>query len=206
MNDRTWVQTSLPTKMTGMGLRTATDTALPAYLASMHAAFDLLKEILPDAKVDRDDIEGLAEWRATSGIEPTLLEDKTAQASWDPTLISKSFDSAMEHADVVSKARLLASSTAESGAWLEALPVSTLGNLLDDTTFKIAFALRVGGRISQEHRCICGKAADGFGHHGLVCERSKGRFRRHASLNETIKRALATANVPSVLEPTGLSR
>ena len=39
-----------------------------------------------------------------------------------------------------------------------------------------------------------------------MCERSKGRFRRHASLNDVIKRALATANVPSVLEPTGLNR
>ena len=35
---------------------------------------------------------------------------------------------------------------------------------------------------------------------------SKGRFSRHAALNDIIRRALSSANIPSRLEPPGLSR
>lgn len=112
----------------------------------------------------------------------------------------------MENADVIAKARLLASSTKESGAWLRALPVSSLGLLLDDAALRIAVALRLGAPICEEHRCICGQSVDTHGLHGLSCKKSRGRHGRHAALNELIKRALASAVVPSVLEPVGLDR
>ena len=41
---------------------------------------------------------------------------------------------------------------------------------------------------------------------GLSCRYSEGRIFRHAALNDIIHRALATANVPSQLEPVGVSR
>lgn len=49
-------------------------------------------------------------------------------------------------------------------------------------------------------------AVDRLGHHGLSCNKSAGRLSRHASLNDIIRRALATINVPSTLEPSGLVR
>lgn len=47
-------------------------------------------------------------------------------------------------ADVITSARLLAISSKESGAWLTALLVAAFGNLLDDTSFRVAVALRLG--------------------------------------------------------------
>jgi hypothetical protein len=47
---------------------------------------------------------------------------------------------------------------------------------------------------------------DALGHHALSCRLSSGRFPRHAALNDVIKRALHSAGLPSVLEPTGLDR
>ena len=44
------------------------------------------------------------------------------------------------------------------------------------------------------------------GTHGLCCRHSKGRHHRHASVNSIIHRALATAKIPSRLEPAGLSK
>ncbi|KAJ4448506.1 hypothetical protein ANN_10522 [Periplaneta americana] len=40
----------------------------------------------------------------------------------------------------------------------------------------------------------------------LSCVMSKGRLSRHSSLNDIIKRALTSSGVPSILEPSGISR
>ena len=42
--------------------------------------------------------------------------------------------------------------------------------------------------------------------HGLSCIRSAGRQSRHAAINDVVKRALSSAQIPAMLEPTGLSR
>ena len=44
------------------------------------------------------------------------------------------------------------------------------------------------------------------GLHGLSCKMSAGRWSRHGAANELIKKALSSANIPSVLEPVGLTR
>ena len=41
---------------------------------------------------------------------------------------------------------------------------------------------------------------------GLSCKNAKGTHSRHSHINDIVKRALASAGVPSVLEPPGLSR
>jgi hypothetical protein len=94
----------------------------------------------------------------------------------------------------------------ESGVWLQAIPSSSIGTMLDDQTFRIATCLRLGAPCVSPHRCHCGEAVDTLGHHGLSCSRSAGRMPRHAYLNDIIRRALITAGVPAVLEPNGLAR
>lgn len=44
------------------------------------------------------------------------------------------------------------------------------------------------------------------GHHALSCCRCSGRFPRHHALNDIVRRALISANIPCVLEPPGLCR
>ena len=56
------------------------------------------------------------------------------------------------------------------------------------------------------HRCRCGATVDTRGLHALSCQLSAGRLPRHAALNDTIKRALHSAGMPSMLEPPGLDR
>ena len=60
-------------------------------------------------------------------------------------------------------------------------------------------------RYDIEHRCVCVSVADTDGLHGLSCRKSAGRLARHSAVNELIKRALLTANIPARLEPTNLS-
>ena len=53
--------------------------------------------------------------------------------------------------DSRSYARLLAVATKESGAWLNALPVSALGLRMDDDDIKIAVGLRLGVPLCGPH-------------------------------------------------------
>ena len=47
---------------------------------------------------------------------------------------------------------------------------------------------------------------DALGRHGLSCRNQIGRFPRHSQVNDLVKRALSSAEIPSRLEPPGLSR
>ena len=93
-------------------------------------------------------------------------------------------------ADQVWRARLLATAQRESGAWLNALPVSSLGTLLDSESFRVVIALRAGGDVYIPHSCRFGGRMDSRGLHGLSCRYSTGRFPRHSAMNDVVKRAL----------------
>ena len=107
----------------------------------------------------------------------------------------------------MSKVRLLAASSVESGAciWLNAPPVSSLGLRMSDEAIRIAVALRVGTSLGQPHQCAhCGIEVDQFARQGLSCRFSQGRFPRHNTMNNIIQHALTAAKIPSRLGPSGL--
>ena len=105
------------------------------------------------------------------------------------------------------RARLLAVQAKESGAWLNALPVPSLGLRLDDEVVCIAAGLRLGVPLCRPHVCSqCGGHVDELGIHGLSCQFSAGRLSRHTAINTIVKTSLARAQFPSMLEPSGLSQ
>jgi len=53
---------------------------------------------------------------------------------------------------------------------------------------------------------VCGKQVGASWTHGLACRKFAGQHFRHNAVNDLIKRALASAETPAVLEPTSLSR
>ena len=101
------------------------------------------------------------------------------------------------------KARLLSVSSSESGAWLGALPVPSLGTKLDNESLRIAVGLRLGFPIVVEHTCVCGSEVDVFGTHGLSCRCNEGRIPRHAAVNKTIHHALVSGSVVGVCHNDG---
>ena len=92
--------------------------------------------------------------------------------------------------DQESRARLLARAQKESGAWLNALPVLSLGTLLDSKSFRVVIALRVGADVCIPHSCRCCGRMDSRDLHGLSCKYSAGRFPRNSAMNDVVKRAL----------------
>ena len=108
--------------------------------------------------------------------------------------------------DTTACARLLAATKKETGAWLHALPISSLGLRMDDEILRVAVGLRLGVTLCHPHSCqLCGAEVDHLATHGLSCRRSLGRHPRHAAVNDLVKRSLAAAKIPSLLEPTGVS-
>jgi len=46
---------------------------------------------------------------------------------------------------------------------------------------------------------------DELGLHGLSCDKNAGRFPRHSAINSILKRSLTCIDLPSTLEPVGLT-
>ena len=107
-------------------------------------------------------------------------------------------DVATDHAV---RARLLAACSPGSGDWLDALPLSSVGLKLDNTTIRIAAGLRLGAPIVQPHVCVCGSTVTMDGHHGLSCRRGSGRHARHNHLNDLLCRAFISTGTVATRKP-----
>ena len=206
-----WLQATLPVGSGGLGIRSAVQLAPSAFLASAAASSDLVSQILPASlqslalpHVD----DALATWSIGHDNNPPSGETACFQKTWDAFRISSTVDQIMNNAaDNLTRARLLAVSAKESGAWLHALPISSLGLRMDDATIRIAVGLRLGASLCRPHTCRhCGAEVDHLAIHGLSCRKSEGRHHRHAAINDILYRALTSARVPSRLEPSGLQR
>lgn len=117
----------------------------------------------------------LEKWSSSFDNIPT---DKTCQGSWDYIIISENINS-LTFNSATEKARFLASTVHESSAWLTALPSKFIGTSLDNNTFRISIALRIGAKICKRHNCRCGDIVSEDGSHGLSCLYSAGRLPRH---------------------------
>ena len=206
--DSSWIQATLPVKYGGLGIRSAVQLAPSAFLAS---ASNLVHQILPDrlrgaSYTSRE--EALAAWRQGSDLNPPSDPASHHQKNWDLPKVLEAAGSLLEKApDTQSRARLLAASNKESGAWLNTLPVSSLGLRMDDDTIRVAVGLRLGIPLCHPHKCsLCGAEVDNLATHGLSCRRSEGRHPRHSALNDIIHRSLSSAHIPSRREPSGIYR
>lgn len=203
--DSKWNLCSLPLNEGGIGIRKIEHLSLPSFLSSVNSTAILVNSIL--SFYDSDEIEAtfyndaIQEWSLHNTTVPDL---PCIQEKWDKiniTKISSSFASSSQ----IESARYLSSKCKESNGWLNVLPSKTIGTLLDNNSFRISIALRFGFDVCVPHQCKCNEAlVESNGIHGLVCKYSSGRFSRHVELNDILKRALASAQVPSRLEPVGL--
>ena len=69
-----------------------------------------------------------------------------------------------------------------------------------------AVGLHLGINLCVTHYYPCGKLIGARGTLRLSCKRGAAKAMRHHLLNDIVRRTLVRANIPSVLESTGLSR
>ena len=246
-----WTQCSLPVSQGGLGVRKATDLALPAFLASANGAMNGMSKLLSRDLHEEEDLfltEAETLWKGAlamdsnnnsnnsdnnnnnnnnndnnntnnnntnnNNTEAAELSEETSvpanpaiQTDWDNPLYTKIYKDLLgKQSSPVEKARLLAVASEHSSDWLNAIPVSALGLKLDNNSIRLAVGLRLGSKICQPHTCTCGNLVDKTGRHGLSCQNAKGTNSRHHHINDLIRRALISANIPAVCEPPGLHR
>ena len=216
MEDPSWEQCSLLVQMGGLGIRTASEVSLPAYLSSMSATFECITPLLSTYlrnEVNPFFTQATFQWSNLLGGKdlPTL---KSVQAAWDIPLCKKRFETLLQSANTdKDKARLRALSSEHASDWLNCVPLPSMSLKLNRQTLRLAIALRLRSKICRSHKCHCinkdteqPNTLDIKGLHGLSCESAggKGRIARHDRANDLIHRALASANYHCILEPVGL--
>ena len=212
LTESIWQQATLPVRNGGIGVRLATQVALPSFLSSVASSSELVLQLLPPrlhssaGLNDQLFTAAVVSWKQHTGQDqpPEFI---VTQKAWDIPLIEVAVERVLSAApNQAGLARLIAAAAPHSGAFLQTLPCSAVGTRLDDASLRIGVALRLGAPVCAPHKCICGVDVDSSGVHGLSCRKSAGRHVRHSTLNDLVKRALASAEVPSRLEPTSLSR
>ena len=210
LKEEAFNQSSLPVKQGGLGVRMATDIALPAFLSSGYGSESTSRTLLPDY-INTTDYQELTDARDlwsqmlnNNAWQPTNF---TLQALWDAPLYVKKYQDLLNSAtNPTEKARLWAVGAEQASAWLNAVPATSLGLKLDNMSLRIVCGLRLGSDLCQPYKCICGGLIDSSGRHGLSCKNAKGTHSRHQHVNDLLKRALGSAQVTAILEPAGLSR
>lgn len=208
-NEFSWQQCVLPVSMGGLGIRNSKKLCFPAFLSSVKNTSALLSRMLPSSIFYSKDSAILeAEQNFHDLTDIADFSNFNNQKDFDRGMCQVFFNRILSQTnDKRQKARLLALQEPESNAWLKALPSVSLGNVLDDPSFRISVGLRLGMPVVGEHTCAgCSKKVDIYGLHGLCCNKSVGRLSRHGQINDIIMRSLRSANIPSVLEPNGVCR
>jgi len=134
-------------------------------------------------------------------------EDWTVQGKLDELLLSVSLAQSSQPTTSRDKAVRLAASSAFSGKWLGVIPGREVGTMLDNNSFRIASALRLGISFGEPFTCSkCGHHVDTVdSDHGLHCVSNGLAMRnRHDNLNHIISRCLTTVSIPHRLEPAHL--
>jgi len=162
----------LPFRHGGLSLRSASDLTLSCFLSSSHARKGLVSRLLPSLNQEPPHAEiKNATDVSSQHHDPSPLQ-KEIQSAWDDLACRDSLYVSTKSPWVHCRCRLLVAQVSHTAAWLEAFPLSNVGNLLSPDDLRIAIALRTGAKIFESTKCRCGKIVDVLGLNGLSCTKN----------------------------------
>ena len=129
----------------GLGVRSVTQLAPSAFLASAVGCTNISRELLlprlRDTLYDACE-DALEAWSVGHTEPPPPVEVAHCQKAWDVPRVNAAFKAIQDAApDATTQARLLAACRKESGAWLHALPITSLGLRMDDEVVRVVMGL-----------------------------------------------------------------
>ena len=130
----------LPVSFGGLGVRSATDLALPTFLASVTASADFISQLLPSrlrhVTIQQSSVRIMRGrvYHINSHVPCPFPPFSSAQKSWDWPLLKLKFDNVMSAVQSsVGRARLLAVASPHSGDFFNAIPCSSVRTRLDNS-------------------------------------------------------------------------
>ena len=151
-NEKAWLQATLPVRHGGLGVSRATQLAPSAYLSSTAATADLVSAILPTSHKTLPTPfadAALEKWSVGHNATPPTGAGAAIEKCWVESKVIRVAEALQDGAsDEVERARLLAARDKDSGAWLQALPITSVGLRMDDGTLRTAVGLRLGVLLS----------------------------------------------------------
>ena len=146
-------------KSGGLGLWRAVHLALSAFLASAAGCSNLIHQIVParfhDAPYAPQD-DTLVIWKQGHTLPPPTGSASHLQKEWDSPKIEATNEALLKNSEGIARARHLAAMAKESGAWLGAMPISSVGLRLDHDTIRVTVGLRIVFLCSPHLCCHCG--------------------------------------------------
>ena len=208
----TWIQASLPLTSSGLGITLATDIASIAYLSS-YVDSKPLQDTLITNTPDIDLSNNIINFDHKSDISFDLIIESTAFNTTRSTqnilfqeIVKKKYNQLLELSiNPTDKARILSCTGKYNGAWLDVVPLPSLGLALTTSEFSRATCLRLGlTQTNANSLCqMCFKhEMDALGNHALNCKHGSERIGRHDKISDIIFLQCQKA----LLHPTSESR
>ena len=170
-DDNSWSQAKHSVQYGGLGLRTAADLALPAFLSSRATSISLANDNLRHPTNKQEDDDEVRAWLDRNLVLPFNTHK---QGNWDNIQCSSAVVTLVPVLNQHRLACFKAASRQESGVWFNCVRNNRVGTFIGNDTLRIGVALRVGLTVCIPHRCKCGTTVDTFGTHPLTCRFSSG--------------------------------
>ena len=128
----------------GLGIRSAEELALSAFLSSVRASIGTTCSLLPSELSEEPNFFfdlGCEEWKQKLGVSE-LPHNQIFQKEWDTPICKQKLQNLIDNApDEEERARLLTISSEGASAWLNAIPLSSVGLKLSDSELPIVCSL-----------------------------------------------------------------
>ena len=224
VGDAAWAQTGLPSKMAGVGLRSAMACADASYLASRMGSREACSKLDSGFVWEgRGDISertclGAAEEGFNQLVGGSAAVDVEGERVWSSGELNKLVDQAgwdalWQAASQWDRVRLLGLKEVKeftglfklSRVWLEGVPSGALDTRLSNEEFSSRVGRRLGVELNEEGHCpFCFQVMDVFGAHSECCMAGGDRVLLHNEQRDTLHRQAGAAGARPELESSGL--
>ena len=206
------IQTFLPVKRGGTGLRSAEQHSSAAFISSNTHTRQIVNKLLPSFVSRRPLGNSFSLLQSFSG-NATYASEELLPPNFDQHSLSIEIDSHFEEILLAKvsprdKARLLSLSLPHAGDWLDATPAPALGLHMDNRHFGAAMGYRLGLSLLKPGECratTCDKTSDAKGDHAMHCRDDNGlKSGRHNRIRDNIFREAQHASLNPTKEMPGL--